>query len=298
MESSLSHSVSSRPQRSRRSTPPSRAVRSLRGSPCWRCCWSSPCGAPPRNPRAPLPAGRVPPRGTCSLPLPPRRLRCAYEQFVVIYLENQSFDYLLGYYLGANGIPKALLEYRPQVDVDGRATSSLPSFSYRDPSTCLFPVELPNLPFRAARTSPSTGRRRSTLRAPTTTSLPDQRRPRQPLRDADWGGVPAGQHGQRMEGLGAPSPPLIERVLAAPAGTPFCLGGGRARGNAVADAVYASAYLEARFASSTLFSSAISSLTLIHTMHFVHVHAVEGHGAHAWTMVLNSRAMKTMSSAV
>ena len=77
-----------------------------------------------------------------------------YQQFVVLYLEGQSFDHLFGTYPGANGIPKARLAYRPQVDFSGNVLTSLPPCSNADPSTCGFPSGLPNLPFEGSQYIP------------------------------------------------------------------------------------------------------------------------------------------------
>ena len=77
-----------------------------------------------------------------------------YTNFVVIYLENQSFDYLFGSYPGANGIPKALLSYRPQVDFAGNVLATLPPCGNADVSTCGFPSNLPNVPFEGSQYIP------------------------------------------------------------------------------------------------------------------------------------------------
>ena len=81
----------------------------------------------------------------------------SYEQFVNIVLDGRSFDNLFGAYPGANGIPKALYDYRPQTDFYGTPLSSLPLCALGTAAACGFPADLPNTYFDASQYVPITG---------------------------------------------------------------------------------------------------------------------------------------------
>ena len=80
----------------------------------------------------------------------------SYTTFVNIILDGRSFDNLFGAYPGANGIPKALLDYRPQTDIFGNPLSSLPLCSLGTEAACGFPADLPNTYFDASQYVPLT----------------------------------------------------------------------------------------------------------------------------------------------
>ena len=72
------------------------------------------------------------------------------EHVVVIYAENRSFDHLYGLFPGANGIARATIEQKTQVDHDGKPFRALPPVwkpGTREPDP-RFPRELANGPFR------------------------------------------------------------------------------------------------------------------------------------------------------
>ena len=114
------------------------------------CCL---CSVDARSRRTTTSSAPSPTRSTARPQTPSASARAAlssYRNFVTIYLENQSFNYLFGSYPGANGIPKALLSYQPQVDFSGRPLPSLPPCSNTNPASCLFPPHLPNRPFEGS----------------------------------------------------------------------------------------------------------------------------------------------------
>ena len=77
-----------------------------------------------------------------------------YDTFLTVLLDSASFDYLLGAFPGANGVPKAMVDYRPQRDVKGEALQTLPACNLPEASDCLFPSDLPNAFFDAAQYIP------------------------------------------------------------------------------------------------------------------------------------------------
>ena len=79
----------------------------------------------------------------------------SYDQFVTIVLDGHSFDSLFGAYPGANGIPKGLLDYRPQTDIFGSPLATLPLCSLGTQAACGFPADLPNTYFEASQYVPT-----------------------------------------------------------------------------------------------------------------------------------------------
>src|ERR1700681_4925816 len=79
------------------------------------------------------------------------------EHILVIYAENRSFDHLYGLFPGANGIAKATIQQKTQLDHDGTPLPYLMVFGSdgkRDPR---FP-QMPNGPFRIDAPPTNTGR--------------------------------------------------------------------------------------------------------------------------------------------
>jgi acid phosphatase len=70
------------------------------------------------------------------------------EHIVVIYAENRSFDNLYGLFPGANGIANVTPETYTQLDRDGKPLPHLPPVWKDDRPDPVFPVNLPNRPFR------------------------------------------------------------------------------------------------------------------------------------------------------
>lgn len=99
------------------------------------------------DPPAPAPPGRAP-SGTFD----------KINHFVVIYLENRSFDNLYGEFKGAEGFSMAA-NVLPQVDVDGGVYANLPPPMSTDKSPAevdpRFP-KLPNAPFSIEKYVPAT----------------------------------------------------------------------------------------------------------------------------------------------
>ena len=74
-----------------------------------------------------------------------------YQQFITIVLDGRSFDDLMGAYPSANGVPKALYDYRPQTDLFGNALASLPLCTGGTAAACGFPGGLANTWFDAGQ---------------------------------------------------------------------------------------------------------------------------------------------------
>ena len=70
------------------------------------------------------------------------------EHIVVIYAENRSFDHLFGLFPGADGIARATMEQKTQVDHDGKPLPHLPPVFQHGHADYAFPEKLPNGPFR------------------------------------------------------------------------------------------------------------------------------------------------------
>lgn len=88
-----------------------------------------------------LAAALVPPPSAAALPRGFNRI----NHVVVIYMENWSFDGLLGLFPGANGINQAPLRTKIQTTLTGQPFATLP----QDPEPCM-PAGLPNGPFDLA----------------------------------------------------------------------------------------------------------------------------------------------------
>src|ERR1700674_3333307 len=69
------------------------------------------------------------------------------ETMVVIYAENRSFDHLYGLFPGANGIAKATIQQKTQLDHDGTPLPYLMVFGSDGKPDPRFP-QMPNGPFR------------------------------------------------------------------------------------------------------------------------------------------------------